>query len=180
MFDRLFEVLQWALEALIPFVIVHQFERAALLRLGRFVRILDPGFHWCLPLHFDQVYAINVVPRTEHLTGLSTTTIDGKSIGFDAVITYRVHDAEKAILEVEDLKDAVADTCAGQIGTTLAACSWETIWKGNAVDELTKVCRARGWRWGIEILSVQLAGAALVKNIRLSHSAGDAAARVGL
>ena len=87
MFDRIFEILQWAFEALVPFVIILEYQRGVLLRLGKFKRELGPGLHWCLPLHLDTVLHEDVMPRTQRIAGLSTTTRDGKSIGFDAVVS---------------------------------------------------------------------------------------------
>jgi hypothetical protein len=69
---------------------------------------------------------------------------------------------------VHDLKDAINDTCAGLIGTELAKHEWSTIWHGEATENLSNVCRKRGWKWGVEIISVQLVGAALVKNLRIT------------
>jgi len=171
MFDKLFELIQWIGEALVPFVIILPYQEAVRIRLGKFQATLAPGIHWRIPIA-DSVLHENVVARTTHITGLSTTTSDGKAIGFDAVVTYRISDIKKALLEVEDVKDAVADTCAGQMGTTLADSSWDDVWHGKAVDNLTSVCRKRGWKWGIEILSVQLSGVCLVKNIRISTGGG--------
>ncbi len=175
MFDKLFEILQWAAEALIPFVIIAHYERGVLLRFGHFRRVVEPGLHWCLPLHFDQVIYENVKPRTTHISGLSTTTKDGKSVGFDAIITWSIVDIEKALLEVNDIQDAITDACAGEIGTRMTEETWEAICSGAAWDKLTTACRRRGKKWGINIEEVQLAGVSLVKNIRLltsgSHNA---------
>ncbi len=173
MFEKFFEVLQWAFEALLPFVIIMDYQEGVLLRFGRFNRKLDPGFHWLLPLHFDTCLHDDVKPRTERLTGLSTTTVDDKSIGFDAVVTYSIADIRKALLEVHDLKDAVADTCAGIIGTELSNKEWSAIRHGEVSEDLTSICRKRGWKWGIEVHAVQLMGVALVKNLRISGNAGD-------
>jgi len=171
-FDKIFEIIQACFEALVPFVILYPFERGLLIRLGKFKRELGPGFHWVLPLHFDTVLHEHVTVRTEHLAGLSTTTSDGKSVGFDAIVTYRISDLEKALLQVTDLKDVIADTCAGQIGTTLSESNWEAIRHGEVVENLSAVCRKRGWKYGVEIVAVQLAGVALVRNFRISSGAG--------
>jgi len=167
-FDKIFELIQWLFESLVPFVIIFPFERGLLIRLGKFKRELAPGFHWCLPFHFDTILHEHITVRTEHLAGLATTTADGKSVGFDAIVTYRISNLEKALLEVTDLKDVVADTCTGQIGTTLAEANWESICHGEVLDNLAAVCRKRGWKYGVEIISVQLAGVALVRNFRIS------------
>jgi len=173
MFDRIWEFLHSIFESLIPFVILFPYERGLLIRFGKLKRELGPGFHWCLPLHFDTVLHESVVTRTEHLAGLSTTTSDGKSVGLDAIVTYRIANIERALLEVSDLKDAIADTCAGQIGTTLAESDWASIAHGEVLDNLTAICRKRGWKYGVEILSVQLAGVALVRNFRISSGASQ-------
>lgn len=170
MFDRLWEIIQACFEALVPFIILYPFEKGVLCRLGTFKRELEPGFHWCIPFHIDTVFHEHITPRTEHLTGLSTTTVDGHAVGFDAVVTWRISNIRKALLEVTDLKDAIADTCAGQIGSTLAGAEWSAIRNGEVVDNLTDVVRKRGWKWGVEILSVQLSGVALVKNYRVTGS----------
>lgn len=170
MFDKLWEMLGAIWEALIPFVVLYPFEKGVLCRLGTFERELEPGFHWCLPFHIDQVFHEHITPRTEHLTGLATTTKDGHSVGFDAVVTWKISDIRKALLEVTDLKDAIADTCAGQIGTTLADATWDAIRSGEVVENLTAVCRKRGWKWGVEVINVQLSGVAKVRNFRVTGS----------
>src|ERR1700755_2839628 len=157
MFDKFFGILQWAFEALIPFVIIAPYERGVLLRLGHFRNVLAPGFHWCLPLHFDTVQCRNVVPRTTHISGLSTTTSDGRGVGFDAIVTWEIEDIQKAVLDVDDVQDAITDACAGEIGTRLSEEKWEDIYQGNALTKLTTACRRRGKKWGLNVIEVQLA-----------------------
>lgn len=177
MFDKLFEILQWSAKALLPFAIIFHYERGVLLRFGHFRRALEPGLHWCLPFRIDEIIYENVKPRTTHISGLSTTTKDGKSVGFDAIVTWSIADIEKALLEVNDIHDAITDACAGEIGTRMTEETWDAICSGAAWDKLTTACRRRGKRWGINIEEVQLAGVSLVKNIRLltsgSHNAPD-------
>lgn len=168
MFDRLFEFLHSIFHSLLPFTVLQPYEAGALVRLGKFKRVLEAGFHWVIPLSVDMVWQEHITPRTSKLLGMSTTTKDGRQIGFDAVITWKVSDVEKFVLGVTDGKDAIADTCEGIIGTELTSATWEQVLHGDTVDGLTAACRKRGWKWGIEIQAVQLAGIALVKNIRLS------------
>jgi regulator of protease activity HflC (stomatin/prohibitin superfamily) len=171
MFDWIWNALSAIGEALLPFVVLQPYESGVLCRLGTFKRVLGPGFHWVFPFHIDRVWDDHITPRTEHLSGLATTTKDGKSIGFDAIVTYRIKDIEKAVLRVTHVQDAIADTCMGIIGTELSNATWEDVLHGKATESLTSACRERGWKWGVEIMSVQLAGVALVRNFRLSGSA---------
>ena len=170
MLDKLFSILAEIWEKLIPIAVVTPYEAGIQLRMGAFLRATPGGgWYWKIPFA-DTILLDHVVPRTERLAGLATTTVDGKAIGFDAVITYRISDIQKALLEVSALKDAIADSCAGIIGTELSNTSWADIVHGNAVDALTAACRKRGWKWGVEIQQVQLTGVAPVKNLRVSLS----------
>lgn len=170
MFDKLLDFLAGIWSDLVPVEVVPPFNGGVQLRMGKLIRVLDGG-HWYWKIPFaDHVITDHVTPRTERLTGLATTTVDGKAIGFDAVITYRVSDIQKALLDVTDLKDAIADSCAGIIGTELSNTTWTDIVHGNTVEALTGACRKRGWKWGVEIQQVQLTGVAPVKNLRVSLS----------
>lgn len=172
MFDKLFEILGGLWAQLIPLKILDPYEGGVMLRMGAFRRLLEGGrWYWRIPF-VDQSICEHIVPRTERVTGLATTTTDGKSVGFDAVVTYRISDVQKALLDVSDLKDAIADSCAGIIGTELSNSSWDDIVHGKTVENLTAVCRKRAWKWGVEIQQVQLTGVAAVRNFRVSLNQG--------
>jgi regulator of protease activity HflC (stomatin/prohibitin superfamily) len=174
MLDKLLEFLSSIWNDLIPVAVLNPYSGGIQIRMGKPLRVLEGGgWYWKIPFA-DYVLHDFVVPRTERLTGLATTTQDGKAIGFDAVITYRISDVMKALLEVHDLKDAIADSCAGIIGTELNNAVWLDIIHGNMVEPLTAACRKRGWKWGVEIQLVQLTGVAPVKNLRVSLSGHSA------
>jgi regulator of protease activity HflC (stomatin/prohibitin superfamily) len=170
MLDKLLDFLASVWKELVPIVVLHPYDGAVQLRLGRALRVLEGGgWYWKVPFA-DDIVNDHVVPRTTRLNGLATTTSDGKAIGFDAVVTWRISDVRKAMLDVSDLRDAIADSCAGVIGTELSNASWLAIIHGNTVEDLTAACRKRGWKWGVEIQQVQLTGVAPVKNLRVSLS----------
>lgn len=167
MLDRLLDVLIQFITLFKFWAIYEPYEAGVLLRLGKFVRVLEPGFHWRIPFGIDQCLAEHTVPTTHSLGDESATTADGKSIGYHAVVTYRVRDIKKALLEVSDVHHAVLDARAGEIGRTLRENTWEEIMFPSILEELTSSCRKRGFRYGIEIMSVQLAGLTLARAIRL-------------
>ena len=170
MFDKLLDLIASIWSDLLPVEVLPPYNSGVQLRLGELYRVLQGGrWYWKIPF-VDHIITEHTVPRTERLTGLATTTVDGKAIGFDAVITWRISDIQKALLDVHDLKDAIADSCAGIIGTELSNKAWIDIIHGETVEALTAACRKRGWRWGVEIQLVQLTGVAPVKNLRVSLS----------
>jgi regulator of protease activity HflC (stomatin/prohibitin superfamily) len=165
--DRLIDFLLQFVTLFRFWVILNQYEQGVLLRLGKFVKVLEPGLTWKWPFGIDTCLEESVVPTTHTLGNESITSKDGKGVGFHAIITYRVRDIKKALLEVADTDHAVRDSCSGEIGRVLREHTWCDIVGSDILEELTSACRKRGFRYGIEIMSVQLAGLALVKSIRL-------------
>ena len=170
MFDKLIDVLlQWA-GFFIPFVVIDEFERGVVLRFGRPVRDLGPGFHWIIPFQVDRVMADNVVPRTINLGSQSLTTKDGKAVVVAGVVTAQIRDVRKALLEVEGVDDACIDSSYGAIGALVASHTWEEVQHEDFSDVLTKACRKQAWRFGIEIQKVQLSDLTLARTYRLHSS----------
>lgn len=168
MFDRLVDfVIQFA-ELFRFWVILEPFDEGVVLRLGKFVKVVGPGLTWKWPFGVDVVLVQSVVPTTHSLGNESITTKDGKNVGFHAVVTYQIRDIKKALLGINDTDHAVRDACAGEIGLVLRSHDWcDIIGSVEILEELTSACRKRGFRYGIEIMSVQFAGLSLVKSIRL-------------
>lgn len=170
MFDKLVDFLLGFVHLFKFWTVLDPYEQGVLLRLGTFVKVLDPGFHWVLPLHIDAIASLHIVPSTHSLGDESMITKDGKSCGFHAIVTFQVNDIKKALLDVADVDHAVRDSCSGEIGRVLRESTWDEITGADILDKLTSACRKRGWKWGIEIMSVQLAGLSIVKNLRLMNS----------
>lgn len=175
MFDRVWEVIKEILRAFQPYVVLMPYERGVLTRLGVIKYEMEPGFHWCWPFHIDVVHFLNVVAHVEHIANLATITKDGKQVSCEAIVTYRISNVRKALFEVEHLRDAIMDTCAGVIGSTLCGQTWEDLWGGAAAETVTDACRKRGWKYGIEVQSVQLTGLAQARTIRLTGAMASAA-----
>lgn len=167
MLDRLVDLVVSCIELFRFWQVVAPFEEGVQIRLGKFNRILASGLHFVLPFGIDHCIIQCVVPTTHSLGDESITTKDGKSIGFSAVVTYQIRDIKKALLEIEDVTHAVRDACSGEIGRVLRESTWEEILASEMLDKLTMACRKRGWKYGIEIMSTQLAGISLVRSIRL-------------
>jgi regulator of protease activity HflC (stomatin/prohibitin superfamily) len=171
MFDRLIDLLLGSIDALRFWCVLYPYESGVMLRLGKFVKVIEPGtFTWRWPF-IDHIIYDNIAIRASTLGDSSTTTTDGVQIGFDPVVTYRIKDIQKALLEVDDVADALRDSCLGTIGATLASKTWAELQDGERTNDLlTAVCRKAGWKWGVEIIRVQLATLAKCKTLRLMQS----------
>lgn len=167
MLDRLVDLVVSCIELFRFWQVVAEYEQGVQLRLGKFHRILASGLHFVLPLGIDHCIIQCVVPTTHSLGDESITTKDDKSIGFHAVVTYQVRDIKKAMLDIENVGHAVLDACSGEIGRVLRESTWAEILAPDMLEKLTTTCRKRAFRYGIEVMAVQLAGVSLVRSIRL-------------
>jgi regulator of protease activity HflC (stomatin/prohibitin superfamily) len=167
MLDRLIDLLLQWVSFFVPFVVVDQFERAVVLRLGVLHRELEPGFHWIIPFEIERVIADNVVPRTLNLGAQSLTTRDGSQIVLGVILTARIHDISKAMLEVENVDTAVQDSCYAEIARVVHERSWDEMQAESLNDDLLKACRRRAFNYGVEIMRTQVSDLARCKSLRL-------------
>ena len=170
MLDRLIDLLLQWVGFFVPFVVIDDFERAVVLRFGRFHRELDPGFHWIIPFEVERVIADNVVPRTLNLGAQSLTTQDGSQIVLSVVLTARIHDIRKSLLDVENVDTAVQDSCYGEIASVVHQHTWDEMQAEDISDQMLKACRKRAFSYGVEIMRTQVADLARCKTLRLVNN----------
>jgi regulator of protease activity HflC (stomatin/prohibitin superfamily) len=85
----------------------NQWERAVLLRMGKFIGLKGPGIFWIIPI-IDRVYRyIDQRVRVTDFKAEETLTKDTVPVNVDAVVYWMVWDAQKAALEVKDYGQAV-------------------------------------------------------------------------
>src|SRR6202022_414502 len=88
--------------------IAQQWERAGVLRLGRFVGLHGPGLFWIVPFVDSVSSWIDQRTITTSFAAEQTLTADTVPVNVDAVLFWMVHDAQKAALEVQEYGQAVS------------------------------------------------------------------------
>jgi len=87
--------------------IVKQWEKAAVLRLGKIIGTVEPGLHFRVPI-IDTVAKVDMRTQTVDLKGQSAITKDNISLGVDAVVFMTIEDPEKIITQIVNYRDAVS------------------------------------------------------------------------
>ena len=167
MLERLVEFFQSILSLFQFWTVVDQYENGIVLRLGKFYRELDPGFHWVIPLGVDRVLCENVALETKNLGTQSLTTKDGQFVIVGVVLSYRIKDVKKFLLEVEDADSVLKDSTYGVVGEYVASSTWEEISKLETQTEIHQEIRKKAFRWGIEVVTLQFSDISKSKTIRL-------------
>lgn len=170
MFDKLVDVLlQWL--DLFAFVrIVHTYEKAVVLRLGRYHRTLEPGWHFVLPFRIEETLHEHVVPTTTNLAPQSLTTADDVSVVCAAVVTWQVRNVRKILLECEGKEQVMLDACAGVIAQHVTGATWRDLTTDEFARTVTSDVRSRAKKWGIRVIQVQFTDVAKCRAYRLVSS----------
>src|SRR5205085_5987873 len=88
--------------------VASQWDRAIVLRLGRFRALRGPGLFFIIPIVDAVPYWVDVRVITSTFKAEKTLTKDTVPVNVDAVLFWRVVDPQKASLDVEDYHNAVA------------------------------------------------------------------------
>src|SRR6202008_4109727 len=133
-------------------------ERAVVLRLGRFQGLRGPGLFVILPVLDVVAYWIDIRVITATFKAEKTLTKDTVPVDVDAVLFWRVVDPQKAALDVEDYRTAVAwaaqTALRDVIGKTMLADMLEG--REKISRELGRIIDERARPWGIDVISVEL------------------------
>jgi len=135
-----------------------QWEKAVVLRLGKFHGLKGPGVFWLLPfLDFVSNWIDHRVMVTP-FNAEKTLTKDTVPVDVDAVLFWVVWDAEKAALEVADYRGAISWAAQTALREILGQMSLADILVGRAkMDaDLQKIIDERTTPWGISVQSVEI------------------------
>jgi regulator of protease activity HflC (stomatin/prohibitin superfamily) len=138
--------------------IAQQWERAVVLRFGRYVGLRGPGLFWVVPF-IDRVSS--VIDQRTIASGFAaeqTLTADTVPVNVDAVMFWMVHDAEKAALEVQDYARAVAWAAQTALRDIIGRTTLAELLRGReqVQNELQKLIDERSNPWGVTVSAVEM------------------------
>lgn len=138
--------------------IAQQWERAIVLRLGKYVGLRGPGLFWIIPF-VDSVPAwIDQRVITTSFAAEETLTSDTVPVNVDAVLFWMVYDPEKAALEVQSYAQAVSWAAQTALRDIIGRTSLTDLLRGREriEEELQKLIDERSNPWGVTVQSVEM------------------------
>lgn len=97
---------------------VNEYERGIKFSFGKFNKTMNPGWNFVIPI-FQSYKKVDIRTKAVDVPEQDAITKDNVSVRINAVIYYKIFDASKAILEVENFYYAVS-----QLAQTTMKCSW--------------------------------------------------------
>jgi regulator of protease activity HflC (stomatin/prohibitin superfamily) len=150
--------------------IVQQWEKVALLRLGRYVGLRGPGWFHVVPVFETISHYIDQRVRVHSVTAESTLTRDTVPVNVDAIVFWMVWNAEKSILEVENFIEAVNMSAQTALRESIGRHELAQMITEREVmgRQLQQILDEKTNPWGITVQSVE------IRDVRIPQSLEDA------
>jgi regulator of protease activity HflC (stomatin/prohibitin superfamily) len=159
--------------------VARQWERAVVLRLGKFVGLRGPGLFWIVPFIDTVARLIDQRVITTSFAAEQTLTSDTVPVNVDAVLFWVVYDPEKAALEVQNYAEAVSWAAQTALRDIIGRTSLAELLRGRdkIERELQELIDARSTPWGVTVQSVEMRDIVIPNQLQEAMSREAQAAR---
>src|SRR4051794_433819 len=153
--------------------IADQWEKVAVLRLGRYIGLRGPGLFYVIPVVDTMSRYVDQRIRVANVTAESTLTRDTVPVSMDAIVFWLVWNAEKSILEVEDFVQAITMSAQTGLGESIGRHELaQMITERESLGrELQRILDEKTTPWGITVQSVE------IRDVRIPQALEDAMSR---
>lgn len=145
---------------------VNQYERGVMFTMGKFTGLRNPGWKLVVPV-FQQLYKVDMRVKAVDVPHQQAITKDNISVGVNAVIYYKVADAGKAILNVEDFFYAVSQLAQTTMRNAVGEVELDELLSGREQisERIRSVVDKASDEWGIKVDNVELKDVTLPDNM---------------
>ena len=149
--------------------IVYEYKRAVKFRFGKFVTLLQPGLRWIIPL-IDRIQIVDIRIITINIQKQEVMTKDNVPCHINGVLFFKIEDATKAILEVEDFIFAISQMAQASLRDVCGKVELDTILSKREEIGLNikNIVEQETVMWGISIQDVKIKDIELPENMKRS------------
>jgi regulator of protease activity HflC (stomatin/prohibitin superfamily) len=154
----------WALVVLLPILLVfysfrvmREYERAVVFLLGRFWKLKGPGLIIVLPI-IQTMVRVDLRTRVLDVPEQDVISRDNVSVKVNAVVYFRVLDAEKSIIQVEDFFNATSQLAQTTLRSVLGQHELDEMLaaRERLNADIQKILDEQTDAWGIKVTNVEL------------------------
>ena len=150
-----------------------EWERAVVLRLGRFAGIRGPGLYFLIPA-IETVYAtVDTRRQSTRISAEDTLTSDAVSVTMDSIMFWRVQDVKRAATELTDYRGMIAQVAQTSLREVISSTTLNNILsEREAMDAtLREYITKKSMGWGIGEISVE------IRDVKIPPELNDAMSR---
>ena len=157
----------------------YEWERAIVLRLGRFHRARGPGLYFLVPLLDSVCKVIDIRIRVLDFYAQETLTGDSVTVGVDAFCFWMVWDPQRAALEVEDYEAAVALSAKAALRNIISKNDLTAfLARGDLIEkQIQQEVERQTAEWGITVQYIEITDIQVPKELQDSLSRAAQAER---
>ena len=146
---------------------INQYERGVLFTIGKYTKILNPGWRIVLPI-IHSYKKVDIRTKAVDVPEQDAITKDNVSVRINAVIYYKIFDASKAILEVENFYYAVSQLAQTTMRNLVGSVSLDELLseREKISTEICKIIDEATDPWGIKVENVELKDISLPEELK--------------
>ena len=147
--------------------VIFEYKRGIKFRFGKYVKTLNPGFRWIIPI-VETLQIVDIRVITFNILSQEVMTKDNVPSSIDGVVFFKIINPEKAVLEVEEYSFAITQLAQAALRDVCGKVELDTILSKR--EEIGKNIREivdnETEEWGIKIIDVKIKDIQLPENMR--------------
>lgn len=147
--------------------IIFEYKRALKFRFGKYVKTLQPGFRWIIPI-VETIQVVDIRVITINIISQEVMTEDNVPCSIDGVVFFKIENPEKAVLEVEEYNFAITQLSQAALRDVCGKVELDTILSKR--EEMGKnikhIVEHETKDWGIDIIDVKIKDIQLPENMK--------------
>jgi regulator of protease activity HflC (stomatin/prohibitin superfamily) len=153
--------------------IASEWQRAVILRLGRFHKVKGPGIYLVFPVIDGVAQVIDLRIQTTMITAEQALTRDTVAVGVDAIVFWQVANAEAAAIRIADYRQAIERVAQTSLREMIGATDLSKLLsdRKTADEQLRLTISAKTNTWGVTASSVE------IKDVSIPRELQDAMSR---
>lgn len=139
---------------------LNQFDRGVKLRVGKKLHpgTLKGGMHCLLPCGVDELLSIDTREKIMDIPRQNVVTKEGLALKVDAVVYYKVFNASRALLSIQDVQQAIENLAQTKLREVLGMHTFQDIQeeRKSLADSMKKTLDDATDPWGIDVTRVEI------------------------
>jgi len=147
--------------------VVYEYKRAVKFRFGKFISLLNPGLRWIIPV-VDRIQIVDIRVITINIEKQEVMTQDNVPCHINGVLFFRIEDATKAVLQVENYEFAISQMAQATLRDVCGKVELDTILskREELGRNIKKMVEKDTEIWGISIQDVKIKDIELPENMK--------------
>jgi len=136
---------------------INQYEKGIKFTFGKFTSVMEPGWRLVFPI-FQSYHKVDIRVKAVDVPDQNAITRDNVSVKVNAVIYYKVSDAPKAIIEVEDFRYAISQYAQTTMRNIVGEVTLDELLssRDKIAERIREIVDKETDAWGLKVNNVEL------------------------